>query len=573
MTEPQNHRTTEPQNHRTTEPQQFNWSKSYLIILFAGIFIFNSCERDVIATHSHSVTEDQEKFTEVTFNKFKSEISENNLKDLAISKQSNTSQLANYQMVNKTTTTDYVTNIDSTKVVMATVNDVTSFTFATQTINSSEIINYVVAQDEDFRIVEFYLTYKSDGKGYMIDPATGNDILGGSLWCPLTNTIEVCADCGATTCDFDVYGSVILETSTIYELCASGATGGYNPPPGDGTANGDGEGSGGAASGTELDEDIITLPVVEELAPVSTNTQALFNSLNDTTSSNYNLDLYHFIQNPQQNQLRDNINIYLRSEYNSQEAQGFSIQAIIASKEGGEVDFENKSIYGETVPDCLKDIINSFKPSQNGYTLDFTNLDQSLLDALNLPGDILSSFDNDEGYAVKIVVEPNLVNDDGDPLNATTGQASLGNMSIITFNANYLNRATDLAIARTAIHELVHAYLQYIIQHVPNSELGESLDVLILQSNLGVLNGDPQHVLMAEQFVNAMALSLGNDDGFQHAAIEYQRLAWSGGMFASNAYAQLDPLEQPKIISRNFVEEGISMPNTDFPLLGTKTCL
>ncbi|MFT6799937.1 MAG: hypothetical protein ACJAWA_002071, partial [Nonlabens sp.] len=43
----------------------------------------------------------------------------------------------------------YVTNIDSTKVVMAKVNDVTSFTFATQTIDSGKITNYVVAQGDD----------------------------------------------------------------------------------------------------------------------------------------------------------------------------------------------------------------------------------------------------------------------------------------------------------------------------------------------------------------------------------------------------------------------------------------
>ncbi|WP_405378148.1 hypothetical protein [Nonlabens sp. Asnod3-A02] len=70
-----------------------------------------------------------------------------------------------------------------------------------------------------------------------------------------------------------------------------------------------------------------------------------------------------------------------------------------------------------------------------------------------------------------------------------------------------------------------------------------------------------------------MALSLANSDGFQHPPIEYQRLAWSGAMFASDAFAQLDPLEQPNIISRNFVEEGESRPNVEFPLLGTKTCL
>ncbi|WP_298955211.1 hypothetical protein [uncultured Nonlabens sp.] len=222
--------------------------------------------------------------------------------------------------------------------------------------------------------------------------------------------------------------------------------------------------------------------------------------------------------------------------------------------------------------DWIDDIIKGFKPSENGVSLDFTSLDQSLLDALNLSGDILSLFDNDERYAVKIKVGQTQLDRNGNPVNAQTGRASSGTMSVITFNPDYLNRATDLAIARTAIHELVHAYLQYIIQHVPNSELGTTLDSLIFQHNFWLIPGEPQHVLMAEQFVSAIALSLSNSDGFQHAAIEYQRLTWSGGMRESATYEQIPQGERNAIIARDQIESGDPRNTLPVSPLGTKSC-
>ncbi len=484
-------------------------------------------------------------------------------------------------------------------------------------------LNYISKQDIRMGSIPFdfseYINYQEITTSFQLKTGI---VIGGYGGCVSSVTLQEARNCGGN--DHHVPGDSSCPLADgpraaeeaviiiIYEPCSSSGGGGsigtpVTGPPGNdpviGFPGGNPGGSGTPGSDqnipivTPSPEDdnlvgdfdttcislsngdcrIVTNPVLPiSLNEVSDNTQSLFDSFNDPSSGNYNPDVYEFIQSFEQNELRNDINNYIRSERNSLEAQGFAVEATIASEEGAEVDFENKSIYDETVPECLKDIINDFKPSQNGYTLDFTNLDQSLLNALNLPGDILSLFDNEEGYAVKINVEPNLVNDNGNPINAQTGRATSGEMSIITFNADYLNRATDLAIARTAIHELVHAYLQYVIQHVPNSELGESLDTLILQSNLGVLNGDPQHVLMAEQFVNAMALSLANSDGFQHPSIEYQKMAWSGGMRDSEAYIFLDPVFKSDSERRDQAESGIVAGlNSPFPTLskiGTNNC-
>ena len=91
-----------------------------------------------------------------------------------------------------------------------------------------------------------------------------------------------------------------------------------------------------------------------------------------------------------------------------------------------------------------------------------------------------------------------------------------------------------------------------------------------------MIYSDPQHVLMAEQFVNAMALSLANSDGFQHPSIEYQKMAWSGGMRDSEAYIFLDPVFKSDSERRDQAESGIVAGlNSPFPTLskiGTNNC-
>lgn len=62
-------------------------------------------------------------------------------------------------------------------------------------------------------------------------------------------------------------------------------------------------------------------------------------------------------------------------------------------------------------------------------------------------------------------------------LKAQTESGSInlgGNMSVITFDQNYVNNATDLALARTVIHELVHAYIKYQLVNQPGGDMGRA---------------------------------------------------------------------------------------------------
>lgn len=157
-------------------------------------------------------------------------------------------------------------------------------------------------------------------------------------------------------------------------------------------------------------------------------------------------------------------------------------------------------------------------------------------------------------------------------LKAQTESGSInlgGNMSVITFDQNYVNNATDLALARTVIHELVHAYIRYQLVNQPGGDMGRAIDELFAQIFIGNAPGDPQHVLMANAFVDAMANSLEewhNDPSV--ASIEYTRMAWSGGMRDSDAYEELDFTEQNLIISRDAIESRELPPSLEVPLLG-----
>lgn len=85
----------------------------------------------------------------------------------------------------------------------------------------------------------------------------------------------------------------------------------------------------------------------------------------------------------------------------------------------------------------------------------------------------------------------------------------------------------------------------------------EELLMNFLDKYIGNAPGDPQHVLIANAFVDAMANSLEqwhNDPSV--ASIEFTRMAWSGGMRKSEAFNEIDPNEQIAIIFRDSVESG-----------------
>ncbi|MBB5635340.1 hypothetical protein HDE68_001225 [Pedobacter cryoconitis] len=84
----------------------------------------------------------------------------------------------------------------------------------------------------------------------------------------------------------------------------------------------------------------------------------------------------------------------------------------------------------------------------------------------------------------------------------------------ITLNSQMLNKATDLAVASTVIHELMHSYLVYGTQHLTGEQKMAFEDVnrfiFSPEDNSPISGGAAQHFQMASTYVESMAVILTN---------------------------------------------------------------
>lgn len=127
--------------------------------------------------------------------------------------------------------------------------------------------------------------------------------------------------------------------------------------------------------------------------------------------------------------------------------------------------------------------------------------------------------------------------------NGTTKNGANGSTSgtTITLNNNYLQTATQLAIARTIIHEMVHAYLNVNLRRgtsdVKDQKFSEMLINYFNTNYRGMNTGRAHHEFMG-QYIEAMAISLqqwdmrygtGTDLGFEY----YKALSY-GGLFQTD---------------------------------------
>lgn len=115
--------------------------------------------------------------------------------------------------------------------------------------------------------------------------------------------------------------------------------------------------------------------------------------------------------------------------------------------------------------------------------------------------------------------------------NAFTSQAynkATGTVTT-TFDASKFTNATNLSIARTILHESIHAHL---IAFAKNDPLAVSKSYAQLIKDLATLNAnDAQHAEFVRSFVGDIANSLeelGQKYGYQHPSTFYNELAWGG---------------------------------------------
>jgi len=88
------------------------------------------------------------------------------------------------------------------------------------------------------------------------------------------------------------------------------------------------------------------------------------------------------------------------------------------------------------------------------------------------------------------------------------------NTGNITLNSQMLNKATDLAVASTVIHELMHSYLVYGTKHLTGEQKMAFEDVnrfiFSPEDNSPISGGAAQHFQMASTYVESMAVILTN---------------------------------------------------------------
>jgi hypothetical protein len=131
------------------------------------------------------------------------------------------------------------------------------------------------------------------------------------------------------------------------------------------------------------------------------------------------------------------------------------------------------------------------------------------------------------------------------------------NTALTTFDNNKFKQASDLAIARTILHEAVHAYLVAYFTLNPaqrnplnsNFALNPYPDYVrnILFTNIG--NNEAQHIEMTKTFVDDIATALeqyGYYKGYLFSHQFYNDLAW-GGLTDTPAFTSKPDAEQNRI--------------------------
>ena len=142
--------------------------------------------------------------------------------------------------------------------------------------------------------------------------------------------------------------------------------------------------------------------------------------------------------------------------------------------------------------------------------------------------------------------------------NANTSQqynTSTGTVTT-TFDASKFTNATNLSIARTILHESVHAYLVVYFRTDPlaaSRTYSQLLQDYYQHNNANTAH----HIEMTRSFVNEIALALeeyGTSKGYNLTSQFYKDLAW-GGLTTTPAFQALSTTDQNRINNTILTEQ------------------
>lgn len=364
----------------------------------------------------------------------------------------------------------------------------------------------------------------------------------------------------------DTTGTVGDSNNNTGEGTSSGTGSGdsYTPP----YSGGGGNGGSGSGVGNQSDS------VVEiETVPLSPGGYSSF----DQFLSHNTREEQAWLSKPEQQLFYAQLKFFLIKNNYSAESQYFGREAVDAKMNGGEVDFAYQLIVDPSVDECVNNIINDLKKDNSNYRM----IPHITGNKTNLAPFILNTFNGLKNHNL-IIKQANLPpNDDGLEVNAQTipkppvpGSGSRTFTYTVTLNNDYINNATDLAIARTIMHEALHAYISYMYQDQRFSDFAQAYQYHLAQfSGTTDPKNEAQHQYMLD-FASALAESLGIWDNFSLGKQNpyYLYLSYSGAMTTTAFFEEeLDTTFQQNCIDANISEGQASNPATS-QALGTKSC-
>ncbi|WP_024772952.1 hypothetical protein [Aquimarina macrocephali] len=221
---------------------------------------------------------------------------------------------------------------------------------------------------------------------------------------------------------------------------------------------------------------------------------------------------------------------------------GFATVAAIAIANEGTAYFDDEITLGPSVGPCMKNIIDRLRLKDNHASV---NPDISGGGTEHLSSFILNIFDKNPEYSIIFKEKQLGLDPNGNEKNGLTKNEG-NNLYSITIDDDLIKKGTQLFIAKTIIHESMHAFLLY--NQYDNQ--GTTIDVMLNRLYLKYKEEDNSNNLIQHefigQFVESLAHSLAAWDFHKLPMDYYENLSW-GGLETSSAYKALPQTKKDKI--------------------------
>jgi hypothetical protein len=160
---------------------------------------------------------------------------------------------------------------------------------------------------------------------------------------------------------------------------------------------------------------------------------------------------------------------------------------------------------------------------------------------------------------------------------ACTAPLISNGFAIVTLNSTNLSNATDLSIARTIMHEMLHAYLIFEAKYPTNCDLNHLLNEYMQKNGNTIITPNDHHRLFVEtKFLNDVANELQSfaaSIGYNVATLGsqyFKDMAW-GGLQNTDIFKSF-PQSTKTRITNTLQAEAQNSPFGNIPPKGIKAC-